>query len=664
MSTHPDVTIIDRDEEANLVNYHYSKDAEHSGETDRWKGIVMDEKNNRVHAMSFPWAETLIGDHVPSDMIYFKHRESSILRFYVGPDGKPRVSTHRRIDISNTNTRVHTGKPFIQLIEQAIANWPYVASMESHLANPAMAFDPAVSAEELAYAPQVSIFKHTPEKWQDLCIPGFCHVFLLVDVSNQITDDSNLKEVTEIISVRDIEEEPDMYFIGPDGEVTSETISEGDKTREVTVMDTIEETRPELIYAISYKANDTPSSDGIYWMTPYRGPIRINHETPLERVAIDSIGYEMHDPETGDLLYDIGHGANITILETPALEPLSPLEASDILRSGSAVVGFPHINSDQSIKFYSDDYAYKIELVGETFNPIHRWHQLMDINPDIALQYLDVIPWHLKPITQDMMIAKHQEYMDHTVKFLSNLVIDYADRRPGENDIYARVWNKPGIRNIMDTMRIKVAKGGIRRPKDIAPTLEKMIRDDMTYTEFHNLHGTIMKASKVEDYHTYIVSFLADLVLKEKKRRIYGSIWNDSMIHDILEDALRMSRNPKKRDARIIGAHIGANLKGRLRTHDQYHTLYTSIMLEEHLEEIASLLAELVGRKIRLQDDISKIDQELWNRSSLNRILEHAMSSLQHPFKIEQVAQTIRSSVIKHFKDADVHSLYESLRHY
>lgn len=664
MSTHPQVNIVEEDKDAGLANYHYDMDVDHSDDIDRWKGIIMDTTSNRVHAMSFPWAETLVAEHVPSDMIYFRHRESSILRFYVGPDGNPRISTHRRIDISNTNTRVHTGKPFIQLVKQAIRNWPYVDKMESHLVDPSMGLNPNISAEDLAYAPQASVFRNTPQKWQDLCIPGYCHVFLLVDISNQITDDSNLKEVTEIVSIRDIEEEPDLVFIGPDGEIMSETFSEGSRTREATIIDTIEETKPELIYAISYKANTVPSSDGIYWMTPFRGPIQINHPTPLVKIAYNDRGEEMRDPETGELVYDIGHGANITIYEMPSLDPLSAQDADDILRMGSAVVGFSDINSDQSIKFYSSDYAYKIDLVGDTFNPIHRWHQLMDINPGMAEQYLNIIPWHLKPITQDMMLAKHTEYMDHAAAFLSKLIIDDINKRPDDNDIYSRLWNKPGVKDIMLNVRAQAVKQRITDPKKIAPTLEKMLREDLSYTEFHNLHGTIMKMSKVEDYYTYIVSFLANLVMTDPRRETYVSIWNDSSIRSTLDDAAHMARSPNKHNLDAISNRIGLSIKRRFRTHDQYHALYTSIVYEEHLNEIILVLAELIMRKMRTGNGLSKLDQELWDRPEVSNILSDVeKASRRHMNNVNAIASLLRPLIQEKLNAAEVHSFYDSLRH-
>jgi len=64
----------------------------------------MDGKN--VVACSFPWANTVVkDDDYPLISYNTPLYEATILRFY-RHEGKPKISTHRQIDVSTRDSRV------------------------------------------------------------------------------------------------------------------------------------------------------------------------------------------------------------------------------------------------------------------------------------------------------------------------------------------------------------------------------------------------------------------------------------------------------------------------------------------------------------------------------------------------------------------------------
>jgi hypothetical protein len=81
-------------------------------------------------------------------------------------------------------------------------------------------------------------------------------------------------------------------------------------------------------------------------------------------------------------------------LAAPRVELLSRDDALTLLSNGGAVVGFDPRSPDVTTKFFSPEYARKVILAGETFNPIFRWHELMDQDPALADEYLQHLPYH------------------------------------------------------------------------------------------------------------------------------------------------------------------------------------------------------------------------------------------------------------------------------
>lgn len=138
----------------------------HNCQTDFWKGVVTDE-DGRVVARSYQRTPVVSATEVPEDLSYYPIMEATVLRFY-RHQGVPMISTHRTIDISRTNSRVGTGRPFIELVKDAVELWPKEERRFEHEGENALAY--------------------TPSYWEDLCVDGWCHVFLLVDQSNQKTD--------------------------------------------------------------------------------------------------------------------------------------------------------------------------------------------------------------------------------------------------------------------------------------------------------------------------------------------------------------------------------------------------------------------------------------------------------------------------------------------
>lgn len=132
-----------------------------------WKGVVVDDSTGKVVARSFQSSPTVIGESVPEDQVYTPMMEGMILRFYRHND-TPMISTHRNINIVGTKSRMGNGRFFYDLVRDAISGWE----------NRTERFD-MEDGKGIAY---------TPDNWEDLCVDGWCNVFLLVDDSNQKTD--------------------------------------------------------------------------------------------------------------------------------------------------------------------------------------------------------------------------------------------------------------------------------------------------------------------------------------------------------------------------------------------------------------------------------------------------------------------------------------------
>lgn len=411
-------------EENDLKLYHYTDDAQHPGPSDFWKGVVLD--GNTVVARSYPWTPTIVTEDLPDNLVYTPLYESTILRFYK-VDGKPMIGTHRQIDVSNKDSRVSAAsKRFIDLVNEAIKGWKYSEYTYTMPNN----------SRGLAY---------TPTSWEELCVDGWCHVFLLVDVSNQITDLTDLSRTYEITDDR--------------GE-----------------SDVVTFTSPKLIHAISFQVGGDVTPDGLYPMVPY----------------------------TGDIIYDVPTDADGFSQYTwilPKLPVMSKDLAQTLIDDGMAVVGFSPVTPTDTFKYLSYEYARKLELAGETFNPIHRWHQLMDVSVEDATEYIQNLPYHLKHITLDDMKEAHARHLDKIVSTLAPNAVARFKRRDATMD--SRIYKKVSslIAEVVNALRSKYARN---TPSDQellteaeALVLERVLA--LSYTDQHALHGTIQRVAREQE---------------------------------------------------------------------------------------------------------------------------------------------------------------------
>jgi len=140
--------------------------------TEFWKGVITNS-DKMVVARSYQAATTIVGESVDEDLFYVPLYEATILRFF-RYRGQPMISTHRNINIAVTTSRIGTGRPFIELVNEAIENWTKLYRPYEHMGEKAIAY--------------------TPNTWEDLCMEEWCHVFLLIDVS---TTKTNLVDTTK-----------------------------------------------------------------------------------------------------------------------------------------------------------------------------------------------------------------------------------------------------------------------------------------------------------------------------------------------------------------------------------------------------------------------------------------------------------------------------------
>lgn len=295
------ITVTDQKDKLRCLNYSWQ--ASHPGPQDFYRGIVVDDKNVVV-ARSFPWSPTIITNVLPmDDSMYTPLYEGTVLRFY-RYDGKPYISTHKRIDISNGKSRVRNNKPFYDLVVEAISGWSYT--------------------EKYIDTPTGKVLESTPTKWEDLCIDGYCNVFLLIDEANALTD--------------------------------LNTAVHGLMSNKVLGKETFLDTAPRLIHVMSLKADGAK-------MTP-----------------------QLHFPS-------ISKGENSTWIPiVPRIPSLNRDEAASIMENGGAVIGFDKDTPDDTVKYLSEEYNYKLYLADENFNRVMRWHELMDEGLDDAEMYLNVLP--------------------------------------------------------------------------------------------------------------------------------------------------------------------------------------------------------------------------------------------------------------------------------
>lgn len=410
------VTVLKEENDLQLL--HYTEEAPHPGPVDLYKGLVVD--GDTVVARSFPWSPTVVSEVLPEDLVYTPLYEATILRFY-RVDGKPMVGTHRQIDISNRDSRVTpSSRRFIDLVKEAIASWDY---REYKYTTPAGATGKA----------------YTPTSWEELCVEGWCHIFLLVDTSNQITDLTDLSETHEV-------------------------------TDQQGVSDVVTFTTPKLIHALSFERGGDLTPYGLYPMVPHSG--QIIYDVPRNKEGVDQYTWLV-----------------------PSLPVLSPFEAQELIDEGAAVVGFSPLSPATTTKYLSYEYARKLELAGETFNPIHRWHQLMDISIDDATEYVEHLPWHSKHITLRDMEDAHTRHLNKIVSALAPNVVARFNRIDATMD--RRLWNK--VKDIVnDTVTDLRTKYYRTRPsvKELTTEAEALILEKvlpLSYSEQHALHRTIQR---------------------------------------------------------------------------------------------------------------------------------------------------------------------------
>lgn len=312
-------------EDSGLRLFHYADTTMHPSRGDFWKGIILD--GQQVVAQSFPWTPTITvtsNDQLPSEYLYTPFHECTILRFYRHM-GVPAISTHKQINIVSRDSRVSgNSRPFIELVNKAISSWPKIERQHSV----------SESGE--------NIYTYTPEKWEDLCIEGMCNVFLLIDRSNQITN---------------------QYLSGPE---------------ELRIA--LDEGVPLLLHAITFTQGENENEFGVIPMIPYFGIVPLGQKD-----------------EDGTVCYYKWH--------IPCLPIYYKHQAEEIIAAGGGVIGFSYETPEFNIKYLSPEYARKLELAGDTFSATHRFTQLYERNVDDALEYINNIPpfWGLS--TADFLPA-------------------------------------------------------------------------------------------------------------------------------------------------------------------------------------------------------------------------------------------------------------------
>ena len=281
------VYIYREEDDLKLLHYDDNMDIP-TGASSDWKGIIMN--GDKIIARSYPWAPCVIVNDIPESQKYTKYYEGTIIRFY--DHNGPKISTHRQIDIKDKRSRVPgSGRLFVDLINESIEGWNY-------------------SQKEYDIPSGGKGIAQTPTSWKELCTPGWCHVFLLIDISNQITNLSDLSEVVEV------EEEDGL-------------------TERVFMT-------PKLLHAISFKIDDQN-------MIPHVGDIITNiDEESMKKGIVERK------------------------LIVPTIQSLTHEEAQDAISSGGAVVGYDPAYPHLTTKYFSIEYANKVELAGETFNHVHR----------------------------------------------------------------------------------------------------------------------------------------------------------------------------------------------------------------------------------------------------------------------------------------------------
>lgn len=400
--------------EGDLSILNYTEDATHPSDASFYRGVVVDDSNNIV-ARSFQWSPTEIveADELPTGLVYTKFREGTIVCFY-RHGGKPMICTRKQVNIANKKSQIPgSNVTFIQAIKSAISDIPY--SEEEYLIN-------NQNNESLKG------IVVPPKTWEDLCIDGFCHVFILIDHSNQLTDLEGQFE------------------------------------------------KPKLVHLLSYYSDVAIST-----MVPFHGPIKRVLDTPDQDGNVEYT-YKVDVAE----VYDYN-------------------SAQAFINEGGAVVGFDPSTPDITMKFFSTTYATKLDLVGESFNTVHRWHQLMDEDSKKAELYLSIRPidWKHGPShqTQEEMMQINASYNNETADFLTENIMMRINKKSASLDptLYNFVIDHKGSEPVKISHLLFEMQGYVQKQKNVQNIRDKVKErilnrlKTLSYTDQHALHGKVSK---------------------------------------------------------------------------------------------------------------------------------------------------------------------------
>lgn len=400
--------------EGNLSILNYTEDATHPSDASFYRGVVIDDNDNIV-ARSFQWAPTEVveAEELPTGLVYTKFREGTIVSFY-RYGGKPMICTRKQVNIADKKSQIPgSNVTFIQAIKSAISDIPY-SEKEYLIKN---------QNDEICKGIIVP-----PKTWEDLCTDGFCHVFILIDPSNQLTDIEGQLE------------------------------------------------KPKLVHLLSYY-----SDASIPTMVPFHGPIKRVLDTP---------------DQDGNMEYTY---------KVDVVDIYDYQSAQAVINNGGAVVGFCPSTPDITVKFLSPTYATKLDLVGESFNTVHRWHQLMDEDPKKAELYLSIRPidWNHGPShqTQEEMLNINSSYNNETADFLVENIMMRINKKSASLDpaLYNFVLDHKGSGPVKISHLLFEMQAYVQKQKNVQNIKDK-VKDrilnrlkTLSYSDQHALHSKVAK---------------------------------------------------------------------------------------------------------------------------------------------------------------------------
>lgn len=202
-------------------------------------------------------------------------------------------------------------------------------------------------------------------------------------------------------------------------------------------------------------------------------------------------------PFSGDITYrTLDSEITEHRLIVPKLRVMDLSEANKVLSAGGAVVSFNPENPCSTTKFVSNTYKHKLDLVGETFNPVHRWHQLMDTDEALAAEYLSVLPVHMHKYSTEEMGQIYERYLSESAEYITvNVMQRYLGHHaPFDKKLYQQVSGI--ITSALKGLRKRYPES--KRPKiDVlnkaALGLVKEALQKLTYSEQHIVHSKVSK---------------------------------------------------------------------------------------------------------------------------------------------------------------------------